>query len=63
MRGHTFLPSARGLCDVRALGNALLVALEKKDAETVALLRQGHEAKIHQRAQDVRYLARCQAPR
>jgi hypothetical protein len=62
VRGHTFLQLARGLCDdVRALGNALLSALEKGDAEAIALLRQGHELKVHQRAQDVRYLAWRQA--
>ncbi|WP_406389670.1 hypothetical protein [Streptomyces sp. NBC_00887] len=62
VRGHTFLQLARGLCDdVRALGNALLSALEKEDAEAMVLLRQEHELKIHQRAQDVRYLAWRQA--
>jgi hypothetical protein len=62
VRGHTFLQSARALCDdVRALGGALLAALEKEDAEAVALLRQSHEGKIRRRAQDVRYLGWRQA--
>ncbi|PJJ06564.1 hypothetical protein BX264_7103 [Streptomyces sp. 2333.5] len=62
VRGGTLLQLARGLCDeVRALGNALLTALEKQDAEAITLLRQGQELKIHQRAQDVRYLAWRQA--
>lgn len=32
--------------EVRSLGNALLSALEKKDAEDLALLRSGHEIRI-----------------
>lgn len=32
--------------DVKALGGALLSALEKKDAEAMALLRQSHELKV-----------------
>jgi hypothetical protein len=32
--------------DVKALGGALLSALEKKDAEALALLRQSHELKV-----------------
>ena len=32
--------------DVKALGTALLSALEKKDAEELAVLRQGHEVKL-----------------
>ncbi|GAA3788751.1 hypothetical protein ACFS5L_15930 [Streptomyces phyllanthi] len=62
VRGGTLLQLARGLCDdVRALGNALLAALEKEDAEAIALLRQGQELKIVQRTQEVRYLAWQQA--
>jgi hypothetical protein len=38
---------ASELCaEVRALGQGLLAALEKKDAEALALLRSGHEVKI-----------------
>jgi Tc toxin complex TcA C-terminal TcB-binding domain/Neuraminidase-like domain len=47
---YRFTPSlqkANEICsDVKALGSALLAALEKKDAETMALLRQTHELKV-----------------
>jgi hypothetical protein len=42
--------------EVRALGNGLLAALEKGDAESMALLRQGHEIQLQQLTQNVRYL-------
>ncbi|MEU1192739.1 hypothetical protein [Streptomyces sp. NPDC005859] len=42
--------------EVRSLGGSLLAALEKGDAEHLALLRQSHETKIHQLAKDVRFL-------
>ena len=42
--------------EVKTMGNALLSALEKKDAEEFALLRQGHEIKILQLVEDVKYL-------
>jgi hypothetical protein len=42
--------------EVRALGGALLSALEKRDGEHLAALRQGHEVKIHQMAQEARFL-------
>jgi hypothetical protein len=42
--------------EVKTMGNALLSALEKKDAEELALLRQGHEIKILQLVEDVKYL-------
>jgi hypothetical protein len=42
--------------EVRNFGGSLLAALEKKDAETLALLRQRHEIHILERAQEVRYL-------
>ncbi|HEX5271716.1 MAG TPA: hypothetical protein VFW33_14560, partial [Gemmataceae bacterium] len=47
--------------EVRALGGALLSALEKGDAEQLALLRQGHEAAVQQMTQDVRFLQWQQA--
>jgi hypothetical protein len=47
--------------EVRALGNALLAALEKGDAEQLALLRQGHEIVLQQQIQNVRYLQWQQA--
>jgi hypothetical protein len=42
--------------EVRALGNALLSALEKGDAENLALLRQGHEVALQGMVQNVRFL-------
>ena len=46
-RFNTLLLKANEVCnDVKALGNALLSALEKKDAEELALLRQGHELQL-----------------
>jgi Tc toxin complex TcA C-terminal TcB-binding domain len=42
--------------EVRALGAALLTALERQDGEHLGLLRQQHEIKIQQLAQDVRFL-------
>jgi acylphosphatase len=47
--------------EVRNLGNALLTAIEKGDAESLALLRQGHEVKIHQMQAETRYLQWKQA--
>lgn len=46
---------ATELCaDVRGLGQALLSALEKKDAEELALLRAGHEIKLQTAVIEVR---------
>ena len=42
--------------EVRSLGSELLGALEKGDAEQLALLRQGHEIQLQQMTQNVRYL-------
>jgi hypothetical protein len=42
--------------EVRSLGNALLSALEKGDAEHLAALRAGHEVDLQQSVQNVRYL-------
>ena len=42
--------------EVRSLGGELLAALEKGDAEQLALLRQGHEIELQQMTQNVRYL-------
>jgi len=42
--------------EVRSLGGELLAALEKGDAEQLALLRQGHEVQLQQMTQNVRYL-------
>jgi len=42
--------------EVRGMGNSLLAALEKRNAEALGRLRQKHEVTIQQLAQDVRYL-------
>ncbi len=51
------IQKALELCgEVRSLGNALLSALEKADAEHLALVRQRHEIQIQQMAREVRFL-------
>jgi Tc toxin complex TcA C-terminal TcB-binding domain len=51
------IQKASELCgEARSLGNALLSALEKGDAEHLALIRQRHEIQIQQMAQEVRFL-------
>ena len=47
--------------EVRALGNLLLSAIEKGDAEQLTLMRQGHEITLQQMTQDVRFLQWKQA--
>jgi hypothetical protein len=47
--------------EVRSLGNALLSAIEKGDAEHLAVLRQGHEIKLQQLTQNVHFLQWRQA--
>ncbi len=47
--------------ELKSLGGALLNAYEKGDAEQLALLRQGHEIKLQQKAQEVRFLQWKQA--
>jgi Tc toxin complex TcA C-terminal TcB-binding domain len=42
--------------EVRSLGNSLLSALEKGDAEQLALLRQAHEVKLQQLTRNSRFL-------
>ena len=42
--------------EVRSLGASLLAALEKGDAEQLAMLRQTHEVQLQQMVQNVRYL-------
>ncbi|MEQ4720638.1 hypothetical protein [Nonomuraea sp. B19D2] len=62
VRASLLIHKALEICaEVRALGAALLAALEKKDAEALFLLRQGHETKILQLAQDVKFLQRKEA--
>lgn len=56
------IQKALELCaEVRGLGASLLSAIEKGDGERIALLRQGHEIKIQQMAQEVRFLQWKQA--
>lgn len=57
VRGPLLLQKALELCsEVKALGNALLGALEKQDAEHLSALRQDHELAVLDRARDVRFL-------
>ena len=42
--------------EVRGMGGALLSAIEKGDGERMALMRQGHEIKIQEMTQEVRFL-------
>lgn len=57
VRAPLLIQKALEICsEVKTLGNALLSALEKKDAEEFTLLRQGHEIKILQLVEDVKYL-------
>jgi hypothetical protein len=57
VRASLLMAKALEICaEVRTLGAGLLQALEKGDAEGLALLRQGHEIGIAQRMQDTRFL-------
>ena len=57
VRCLTLIQKALELCnEVRSLGGALLSALEKSDSEHLALMRQGHELKIQEMVQEVRFL-------
>jgi Tc toxin complex TcA C-terminal TcB-binding domain len=62
VRSPVLIQKALEVCaEVRGLGGALLAALEKGDAEHLALLRQGHEIKLQQLSQEVRFLQWKQA--
>ena len=51
------IQKALELCnEVRSLGGALLSAIEKGDAERLALIRQRHEIQIQKMAREVRFL-------
>ncbi|HEY9431907.1 MAG TPA: toxin [Blastocatellia bacterium] len=51
------IQKALELCnEVRSLGGALLSAIEKGEAERLALIRQRHEIQIQKMAQEVRFL-------
>lgn len=57
VRAPLLIQKAIEIChDVKNLGGSLLSALEKKDAEELSLLRQGHEIEILERVEDVKYL-------
>jgi len=57
VRGPMLLQKALELCaEVKSLGAGLLSALEKKDAEHLAFMRQQHEINIARLVQDVKYL-------
>ncbi|MGA7935668.1 MAG: hypothetical protein WCA35_19110, partial [Kovacikia sp.] len=54
-RFNILLQKANEVCnDVKALGSALLVALEKKDAEAMSLLRQSQEIRLLEAVKAVR---------
>lgn len=54
-RFNVLLQKANEICnDVKALGNALLSVLEKKDAEAIGLLRQSQEIKLLEAVKAVR---------
>lgn len=56
------LQKANELCnDVKMLGGSLLSALEKKDAEELAVLRSGHELRILEMIRDVKVKQRDEA--
>lgn len=62
IRSLFLIQKALELCgEVRNLGNALLTALEKGDAEHLALVRHGHEIQLQQMTQEVRFLQWKQA--
>lgn len=62
VRAQLLIQKALELCaEVRNLGGALLSTIEKGDGERLALLRQGHEIKIQQMQQEVRFLQWKQA--
>jgi Tc toxin complex TcA C-terminal TcB-binding domain len=57
VRGPLLLQKALEICaEVKSLGAALLSALEKKDAESLSLLRQQHELNMSKLMQDVKFL-------
>jgi len=54
-RFSTLMQQANQVCeDVKALGGALLSALEKKDGEALSLLRQGQEIRMHEAVKAVK---------
>jgi Tc toxin complex TcA C-terminal TcB-binding domain len=62
VRSPLLIQKALELCaEVRSLGGGLLSAIEKRDAETIASLRQNNEIRLQQLSQGVRYLQWQQA--
>ena len=56
-RFQVLLQKANEFCnDVKGLGNELLAALEKKDAEQLALIRSGHELSMLNAVRDIKVL-------
>jgi hypothetical protein len=54
-RYNTISAKALGLCqELQSLGSALLIALEKKDAEALSLLRSTHELRMLHAAREVK---------
>ena len=61
-RALPLIQKAVELCaEVRGLGNALLSAIERRDGEHLARMRQRHEVALQQLTQDVRFLQHRQA--
>jgi hypothetical protein len=57
VRAPVLVQKALELCaEVRSLGAGLLSAIEKGDAETLAVLRQNNEVALQQLTQNIRYL-------
>jgi hypothetical protein len=57
LRPLALIQKALELCaEVRALGGALLAAVEKGDAERLAQVRQRHEVQVQRMAREVRFL-------
>jgi hypothetical protein len=62
VRALPLIQKAIELCaEVRGLGSALLSAMERRDGEQLARLRQRHEIAIQRMTQDVRFLQHRQA--
>jgi hypothetical protein len=62
VRAQLLLQRAQELCgEVKSLGQALLSAIEKREGEQLALLRQSHELRVQELTQGVRFLQWKQA--
>ena len=57
LRAPLLIQKALEICaETRSLGSALLAALEKRDAEQLTLVRQGHEIALQKLSKEVRFL-------